>query len=284
MTFAAVGAVASYHLVEAGVPWTLALLGAGLIAIPIGAVVAIPAVRLSGVYLALATLSFGLFMQAMIFELPFMFGDSPLPLITSRPSFAESDRAYFYLIPVIGLLCYGLVRLIERGRLGQLLRSKADSPIALEALGVNIAILPLVAFCAAAFLAGIAGALLGPNIGVVSKGDFLTIPTSLLLVALLVLNGRERRIGTLGASLGAAIALVVLPEYITSYDWLQGLNLLFGVLAVEAALASTRSSTPRSWFRRRGANDGPDGRIPTASTPGSSNPVAVATVGGSHAH
>jgi branched-subunit amino acid ABC-type transport system permease component len=284
MTFAAVGAVASYHLIEAGVPWTLALIGAGLVAIPIGAVVAIPAVRLSGVYLALATLSFGLFMQAMIFELPFMFGDSPLPLITSRPSFAESDRAYFYLIPVIGLLCYGLVRLIERGRLGQLLRSKADSPIALEALGVNIALLPLVAFCAAAFLAGIAGALLGPNIGVVSKGDFQTIPTSLLLVALLVLNGRERRIGSLGASLGAAIGLVVLPEYITSYDWLQGLNLLFGVLAVEAALASTRSAKTRRTSRRAGRGDRLDDQDAPSSPPGAPAPVTPASVGGSHAH
>ncbi|WP_188110708.1 ABC transporter permease subunit [Aeromicrobium ginsengisoli] len=274
MTFAAVGAAASYHLIDHGMPWSVALLGAGLVAIPIGAFVAIPAVRLSGVYLALATLSFGLFMQTFMFEMPFMFGDNPLPLITSRPSFAESDKAYFYMIPIVGALCYGLVRLIERGRLGQLLRSKADSPIALESLGVNIALLPLVAFCAAAFLAGIAGALLGPNIGVVSKGDFHTIPTSLLLVALLVLNGRERRIGSLGASLGAAIGLVVLPEYITSYDWLQGLNLLFGVLAVEAALASTRSSKTKAV---------PPGEpAPIETVPGSSDPVAATPVGGSH--
>ena len=279
MTFAGVGAAASYHLIEAGVPWLLALLGAGIVAIPIGAFVAIPAVRLSGVYLALATLSFGLFAQAFVFERPFMFGDNPLPLITSRPGFAESDKAYFYLIPMVGALCYGLVRLIERGRLGQLLRSKADSPIALEALGVNIALLPLAAFCAAAFLAGIAGALLGPNVGVVSKGDFQTIPTSLLLVALLVLNGRERRIGSLGASLGAAIGLVVLPEYITSYDYLQGLNLLFGVLAVEAALASTRSA---KWRAKNAGEVGTGDPVPVETVPGSSDPVAAAPLGGSH--
>jgi branched-subunit amino acid ABC-type transport system permease component len=246
LTFAAVGAAASYHLTAHGVPWALSVIAAGLIAIPIGAFVAIPAVRLSGVYLALATLSFGLFMQTAIYERPFMFGDNPLPLITPRPGWAVSDRAYFYLIPAIGLLCYGLVRLIERARLGQLLRSKADSPIALESLGVNIALLPLIAFCAAAFLAGIAGALLGPNIGVVGKSDFQTIPTSMMMVALLVLNSRERRIGTLGASVGAAIGLVVLPDYISSYNLLQCLNLLFGVLAVEAALASTRASRGRA--------------------------------------
>ena len=249
MTFAAVGATASYHLVEKGVPWTLALVCAGLVAIPIGAFVAIPAVRLSGVYLALATLSFGLFVQTALYESPAMFGDDPLPLITMRPSFAESDQAYFYLIPVVGACGFLLVRLIERARLGQLLRAKADSPIALESLGVNTSLLPLAAFCAAAFLAGVAGALVGPSVGVVSKNDFSTIPTSLLLVALLVLGARDQRIGTLGAALGGAIGLIVVPDYITSYNVLQALNLFFGVAAVEAAVASTRARSSRS--RRR---------------------------------
>jgi ABC-type branched-subunit amino acid transport system permease subunit len=193
-------------------------------------------------------------MQTAVYELPFMFGDSPLPLITPRPDWAVSNEAYFYLICAIGLAGYGLVRLIERARLGQLLRAKADSPIALQSLGVNISVLPLVAFCAAAFLAGVAGALLGPNIGVVGAGDFLTIPTSLMMVALLVLNGRDRRIGSLGASIGGALGLIVLPEYITSYNALQLLSLLFGVLAVEAALASTRASGGK----RRGKGGPPE--------------------------
>ncbi|RLV47462.1 hypothetical protein D9V37_14775 [Nocardioides mangrovicus] len=246
MTFAAVGATASYHLVQRGLPWTLALVCAGLIAIPIGAFVAIPAVRLSGVYLALATLSFGLFVQTALYDSPLMFGNDPLPLITMRPSFAESDTAYFYLIPVVGAVGFLLVRLVERARLGQLLRCKADSAIALESLGVNTSLLPLAAFCTAAFLAGVAGALIGPSVGVVSKNDFTTIPTSLLLVALLVLGARDQRIGTLGAALGGAIGLIVIPDYISSYDVLQGLNLFFGVAAVEAAFASTRVSTPRA--------------------------------------
>lgn len=245
MTFAAVGAVASYHLVDAGLPWTLSLVCAGLIAVPIGAFVAIPAVRLSGVYLALATLSFGLFVQTALYDSPLMFGDDPLPMVTMRPSFAESDTAYFYLIPTVGAACFLIVRLIERARLGQLLRCKADSPTALESLGVNISLLPLAAFCAAAFLAGVAGALIGPSVGVVSKNDFTTIPSSLLLVALLVLGARDQRIGTLGAAIGGAIGLIVIPDYISSYNVLQALNLFFGVAAVEAAVASTKARPAR---------------------------------------
>lgn len=275
MTFAAVGAAASYHLVQAGVPWAVAVLGAGLVAVPVGAVVAIPAVRLSGVYLALATLSFGLFVQAAVYDSDWMFGDDPLPLLTPRPGFALDPTTYFYLVPVVGAVCYLLVRLVERARLGQLLRAKADSPVALEALGVNVSLLPLAAFCVAAFLAGVAGALLGPTIGVVSANDFTTIPTSLLLVALLVLGGRDRRVGTLGAAVLGAIGLVVVPDYIPSYEVLQGLNLFFGVAAVEAAVASTRAVTSRR--RTRNRPPAPGG----AGAP-SSDPVRSVPAGGTH--
>lgn len=275
MTFAAVGAVASYHLVEAGLQWELSLLVAGLIAVPIGAFVAIPAARLSGVYLALATLSFGLFVETMIYETPWMFGDDPLPLLISRPTWAEDDRAYFYLIPAVGAVCYGIVRLIERGRLGQLLRSKADSPIALQALGVNVNLLPFVAFCVAAFIAGVAGALVGPAIGVFGKSDFPTIPLSLMLVALLVLGSRDPRIGTVGAALGGAIGLIVLPDYIASYDVLQGLNLLFGFATVEAAVASTRAGK-RERRRRRPPEPSP------ITSPAPATVQSESVAGGSH--
>lgn len=276
MTFAAVGATASYHLVQAGVPWLVALVGAGLVAVPVGAVVAIPAVRLSGVYLALATLSFGLLVQVALYDTDWMFGDDPLPLLTPRPGFALDAVTYFYLVPAVAAVCYLLVRLVERARLGQLLRAKADSPVALEALGVNVSLLPLAAFCVAAFLAGVAGALLGPTVGVVSGNDFTTIPTSLLLVALLVLGGRDRRVGTLGAAVLGAIGLVVVPDYIPSYEVLQGLNLFFGVAAVEAAVASTRA-VDRRRARRRG---GPPG--PVADGPSPSEPVRTVPAGGNH--
>jgi hypothetical protein len=61
VAFTAIGAAAFSHLtVGSGVPWLLALLLAGLIAVPIGAILAIPSIRLSGLYLALATFGFGI--------------------------------------------------------------------------------------------------------------------------------------------------------------------------------------------------------------------------------
>ena len=205
---------------------------------------AIAAVRFSGVYLALATLAFGVALETAVYQTFLMFGGNVIPLASPRPSFAQSDDGYYYLVLVVVAICYLLVRLIERSRLGQLLRSKADAPQALEALGVSNSVLQTVVFCVGAFLAGIAGALIGPIFGVVGETDFQTIPTSIMLVALLILGARNPRIGTLGAALGGAIGLVVLPQYISSDTVLSCLDLFFGVAAVEAALASTRPLRP----------------------------------------
>jgi branched-subunit amino acid ABC-type transport system permease component len=274
LSFAAVGAIAAYHLSSLGYPWPVAVLGAGLAAIPVGALVAIAAVRFSGVFLALATLAFGVVLETAVYQTFLMFGGSVLPLPTPRPSFAQSDNAYYYVVLIVVAICYLIVRLIERSRLGQLLRSKADAPQALEALGVSNSVLQTVVFCVGAFLAGIAGALIGPIFGVVGETDFQTIPTSIMLVALLILGARNPRIGTLGAAIGGAIGLVVIPQYITSNTVLSCLDLLFGVAAVEAALASTRAIRPsarKTWFIRGPA------RLAMDAVPAGLTPVAAAS-------
>ena len=85
--FAAVGAAAMGHFTSrARFPLVVALLLAGLMAVPIGAIVAIPAIRLSGVFLALATLGFGILLEQMFYTLSFMFGPSTagMPGATAR--------------------------------------------------------------------------------------------------------------------------------------------------------------------------------------------------------
>ncbi len=68
-----------------GIPWLLALLLAGLIAVPIGAIIAIPAIRLSGVFLALATLGFGILLEQMFYTMSFMFGPTTAGIPVPRP-------------------------------------------------------------------------------------------------------------------------------------------------------------------------------------------------------
>src|SRR5207237_8607812 len=74
IAFAAVGASTAARAVGAGFPWPLAVLVGGLMAVPIGALLAIPAIRLSGVYLAIATFGFGLVMQRLFYASMLMFG------------------------------------------------------------------------------------------------------------------------------------------------------------------------------------------------------------------
>ena len=108
--FATVGAVAFSKLaVSAHVPWVLALVLAGLVVVPIGALVAIPAIRLAGLYLAIATFGFGILLQQMFYGSSLMFGlggyaGLPMP----RPHLGwldlASDRGFFYLVLVLTLL------------------------------------------------------------------------------------------------------------------------------------------------------------------------------------
>ena len=86
MAFASLGMVTAAHLMIDGVPWTVSVLLASIIVIPVGAVVAIPAIRLSGVYLALATFGFGIFVEQMFYPLNFLFGVNSNGIPAPRPA------------------------------------------------------------------------------------------------------------------------------------------------------------------------------------------------------
>ncbi|MGH9920970.1 MAG: ABC transporter permease subunit, partial [Nitrososphaerales archaeon] len=101
--FAAIGAAAFGHLTDDWhVPWLLALFLAALVAVPIGALIAIPAIRLSGVFLALATLGFGILLEQMIYTTSLMFGPTTAGLPAPRPDFSiggwhlYTDSGFYY--------------------------------------------------------------------------------------------------------------------------------------------------------------------------------------------
>lgn len=231
LAFAAVGASSLSHFAHGfGIPWLLAVILAGLVAVPVGAIVAIPAIRLSGLFLALATFGFGLLMEQMVFNTPIMFGSWSLD--TPRPSFAQSDRAYYYVVFVFALGAIALVATVRRSRLGGLLRAMADSPVALSTFGTNVTMIKVIVFCISAFLAGIAGALLGPVTGQANITPFATL-TSLLLVVVLILQGA---VGEIRAAIVAAGLMVVLPAYVSNPHLNQYFPVMFGASAVAMAI------------------------------------------------
>src|SRR5262249_59430244 len=132
------------HLHNDGFPWIPALILGGLIAVPIGALVAIPAIRLSGLYLALATLGFGIMLQDMFYNSSLMFGISTQGLYMPMPHLnwmkVDSDKGFYYVVLIILVITAIAVAAITRSRLGRLLRALSDSPNALTMAGTNVTV------------------------------------------------------------------------------------------------------------------------------------------------
>lgn len=243
LAFVAVGGATMSKLVSSdGLPWLLAVLGGAAVAVPIGALLAIPAIRLSGLYLALATLGFGLVMESWFYGSDLMFGGGQASASTPRPSFAMGDTAYYYVVLLFVIASAILVVSVKRSRLGRLLRAMADSPVALATHGMNVTVVKVLVFCISAFLAGLAGALMGPVTGQLSATSF-GVFSSLLLVVLLAL---QRPLSDIPAAFAAAAALIVVPSYIDSATLTQWLPVLFGLAAVGIAMASGATETGRT--------------------------------------
>jgi branched-subunit amino acid ABC-type transport system permease component len=234
MAFAAVGATTAARAVGADIPFPLAVLLGGLVAIPIGALLAIPAIRLSGVYLAIATFGFGLLVQRLVFSSFLMFGKDSY-VVAPRPKLGglnlHTDTGYYFVVLVATVACMGLLALIRTSRMGRLLRAFADSPTALNAHGTNTTELKVLVFCTSAFLAGIGGALLGPVTGTATAVSF-DLGVSLVILAVLFVAGRQPLLSALVAS----VLFIVIPGYIDNAEIREYTPIVFGALAVVAAI------------------------------------------------
>jgi ABC-type branched-subunit amino acid transport system permease subunit len=232
--FAAVGAAGFAHMLGHGVPWGFAVLLGGLFALPVGAVVAIPSFRLSGLYLGLVTLGFGILLNQYAYTKDYFFAGQ---IITGRPQGwgLEGDKAFYYVLLSISVACLGAVVLIEQSRLGRILRGLSDSPVALTTLGTNVNLARFVVFCLSAFLAGISGATYASLFGAVNQASFPYVQ-SLVVLTVLAISGRR----TIIAAVVAPLLLYVPQGYIHHSDEILGLQVTFGVTAVLVALTSQR--------------------------------------------
>jgi branched-subunit amino acid ABC-type transport system permease component len=237
--FAAVGAVTFSQLTtESGYPWLVAVVAAGLVTAPVGALLALTATRLSGIYLALATYGFGLLMENVIFSTWLMFGDHASGLVGPRPEFgpirATSDTAFYYvLLAVVTVSCAVLVGL-QRARLGRFLRALADSPTALSTMGLGLHVTRVLVFSVSAFFAGVAGALYMSQTTRLGAPSFNSL-NSLLYLAVVVAAGAVS--GYVTSAFLAAAVLIVVPAYLTSVT-VEVQSFLFGAAALTAALMS----------------------------------------------
>ena len=206
MTFAGLGAFAMGKVAGGG-SW-LGILAAVALAGAVGALVALPALRLRGLYLALATLAFADAMDFAFFQNTKYLGVSD-SVDVGRVGFPgvslHSDRAYLvFLTAAFAVVAIGLLAL-RRSRYGRRLAALADSPAASATIGMNLTRTRLAVFAASASIAGLAGALYGGQQKIVSASDFQLL-LSLTILLLAVVWGIRTVSGMLFAGLVAAIA------------------------------------------------------------------------------
>ena len=238
--FFAVGATTFSHLIhDAGLPWLLALVGAGLVTVPLGALLALPAIRLSGVYLALLTFGFGILMQNVVYGSWLMWGKEP-GLDGARPVLGplngQDEETLYYIFLVVALAAAALLTLVVRTRLGRLLRGMADSPLSLASNGLSVSVAKILVFCISAFLAGIGGALYLVQATTAGRDTGFGPFQSLSWLAVLVMFAWS---GTVLSAFLAAAFLTVLPAYMTdlTVEWqtlIFGAGVLLAVLLAES--------------------------------------------------
>jgi branched-subunit amino acid ABC-type transport system permease component len=232
--FAAVGATTVSHLtMKAGLPWGLALVLAGLTAVPLGALVAIPAIRLSGVYLALATFGFAILTQSVLYPSALMFKNQAL-LQVSRPDLGifdtASDRGLYYLMLAITAACCAVLAVLSRSRLGRLLRGMSETPTMLSTHGLQVNVTRLLVFCVSAFFAAVAGGLVITQTSAINPDTYQPFQALVWLAVLSICGTR-----LIGSSILAAAVLMIVPAYLPGFTADQQ-TLVFGVVAVAAVL------------------------------------------------
>jgi ABC-type branched-subunit amino acid transport system ATPase component/ABC-type branched-subunit amino acid transport system permease subunit len=232
--FAAIGAAAMGHFTGAGIPWLVALLLAALVAVPVGAFIAIPAIRLSGVFLALATLGFGILLEQMVYTLGWMFGPSSNGLPTTRPDLSiggfqlGSDEGMYFVVVAFVVVIAVLIAVLTETRLGKLLRAMGDSPVALDTYGVNVNVIRVLVFCISAFIAAVAGALTA-SVNTYAIGDEFPSFSSLTIVTIVIVVV----LGDPWYAFVAAAGLTIIPVYLTGGNVT---DIILAVAAVGAVL------------------------------------------------
>ncbi|MFY9315029.1 MAG: branched-chain amino acid ABC transporter permease [Burkholderiales bacterium] len=211
--FLAIGAYTEALLQARGVPFAVSLPAAALLSAAFGWVVGLPALRLKGIYLAIATLAFNVIVEEAITRWEGLTGGNsglhlkPIELAGYR---LDGDTSFYYLCLGLTALSILAVMNLLRSPTGRAFVAIRDSEISASCMGVNLATYKTLSFALSAALTGIAGALYAHKVSFISPEQF-TLLQSIELVTIVILGG----VGFVhGAVLGAAF-LIVLPQLIS---------------------------------------------------------------------
>lgn len=212
-------------IMKLGAPWYFAVPASIGITALFGVVLALPALRVTGPYLAMVTLAFGTIIQILINEMTWL-TEGPMGITLSKPEMfgkVLDDTQYYYMVAAFMVLSLVVVHRLLKSHLGRAFEALRDSPIASDCMGVSVYRYKVYAFVISAGFAGLAGSLYAYSEQYISPNTYNFELTILFLLAV-IMGGRKTRSG---AMIGAVI-VVMLPSLLQDVG-------LFRQIAIGAA-------------------------------------------------
>ncbi|MBV6323473.1 ABC transporter permease subunit [Duganella violaceipulchra] len=227
-----------------GAPFWIAIPASVAGAAVFGAILALPALRVTGPYLAMVTLAFGTIIQILINEMTFL-TEGPMGIKIGKPTIIGQklgEVGYYYMVAALMVLSLIVVHRILKSNLGRAFEALRDSPIASDCMGVSVYRYKVYAFIISAGFAGLAGSLYAYSEEYISPNTYNFELTILFLLAV-IMGGRKTRSGSL---IGAMI-VVMLPSLLADIELFRKIATAAAVLGVigSAFMLAKKRSTPR---------------------------------------
>ena len=212
--FLGVGAYTQAVLTGMGWPFPVAIAVAAGLSAAVGVIVGLPALRVKGIYLGIATLSFGFIVEEVFARWESVTGGNAGKSVGSPDLFgwkADTGDSFYFLCLVITVLCtLGVINLL-RSSTGRAFVAIRDSEISAQSMGINLAYYKTLSFAISAALAGVGGALYAHQIRFLSPDQF-NIIQSIDLLLMVVIGG----LGFIHGAFLGAIFLIGLPQAISA--------------------------------------------------------------------
>ena len=228
-----------------GAPLWLIIPASILVTAGFGALLALPALRVTGPYLAMVTLAFGTIIQILINEMTFL-TEGPLGIKIPKPSIAGhklSEHEFYWLVFALMVISLVVVHRILKSQLGRAFEALRGSPVASDCMGVSVYRYKVYAFVISAGFAGLSGCLYAYSEQYISPNTYNFELTVLFLLAV-IMGGRKTRSGAL---LGAAI-IVILPKLLDDLEMFRVVASVLAVLMLVGAVIgiAKKITTPKA--------------------------------------
>lgn len=226
---------------QASLPFWLALPGAIAVTAAFGAILAVPALRVTGPYLAMVTLAFGTIAQILINEMDFL-TNGPQGLQVLKPvvlGHVVTAVGFYYFTLAAVLLALLVVHRTLKSYIGRTFEALRGSPVACDCMGVSVYRSKVLAFVMSAGFAGLAGGLYAFSEEYIAPSTF-NFELAILFLLAVTLGGRKTRSGSV---LGAAI-VVLLPNLLSDIELFRQLTVVIaGAVLICAAYAVLKTRT-----------------------------------------